>query len=163
MWYLWFPVRQLSVVLSTLWHGQYSLGKSFWGFFLLGTFVSILLGMLAAIPFVLIEARLTAGIIFQLVFWGYAIIAAVGVWRSSNTLIEIRSGRASASYADSVKMFAAKFAVIRGGSGSRAKVSLSRTRLCEPQVWPSRVSAFGCRFVSFINEARLSRTIPTLG
>ena len=29
------------------------------------------------------------------------------------------------------------------GSESRAKVSLSRTRLCEPQVWPSR--RFGLR------------------
>src|SRR5271169_4748445 len=33
--------------------------------------------------------------------------------------------------------------MIRGGSGSRVKVSLSRTRLCEPQVWPSR--RFGLR------------------
>ena len=33
--------------------------------------------------------------------------------------------------------------LICGGFGLRAKVSLSRTRLCEPQVWPSR--RFGLR------------------
>lgn len=107
MWFLWSPVQKAALVLSTLWRGKYSLGKSFWVFFLLGTFVAVIAGMLTAIPFILIDARQTAAVVFQLVFWGYEIIAAVGVWRSANALIKIRSGRASVAYADYVKIFAA--------------------------------------------------------
>jgi hypothetical protein len=112
MWFLWSPVQKVALVLSTLWQGKYPLGKSFWGFFLLGTFVAVIAGMLAAIPFILIEARQTAGVVYQLVFWGYEIIAAVGVWRSANALIKIRSGCASVASADYVKIFAAKSFVI---------------------------------------------------
>jgi hypothetical protein len=109
---MWFPLRKISLVLSNLWEGKYSLGRSFWGFFLLGTFVAVIVGMLAGIPFLLIDARATAGAVFQLIFWGYLIIAAVGVWRSANALITIKSGRASVAAADYVKIFAAKVFVI---------------------------------------------------
>lgn len=112
MWFLWSPVQKVALVLSTLWQGKYSLGKSFWGFFLLGTFFAVIAGMLTGIPFILIDARQTAGVVFQIVFWGYEIIAAVGVWRSANALINIRSGRASVTYDDRVKIFAAKSFVI---------------------------------------------------
>jgi hypothetical protein len=109
---MWFPLQNLFLILSNLWEGKYSLARSFWGFFLCGTFVAIIAGMLAGIPFILIDAQQAAGRVFQIVFWGYEIIAAVGVWRSANALIKIRAGRASLTYADSAKVFAAKLGVV---------------------------------------------------
>jgi hypothetical protein len=84
---------RISAIYLKLWYGQYSLARSFWGFLVFGTFAAVVAAMLAGIPFILIDARPAAGFVFQLVFWGYLITAAVGVWRSANALIGIRGGR----------------------------------------------------------------------
>jgi hypothetical protein len=103
---------RISAVYLKLWYGQYSLPRSFWGFFIFGTFAALIVAMLAGIPFILIDARPAAGFVFQVVFWGYLITAAVGVWRSANALIGIRGGRPSVTYADSAKIVGAKIVVV---------------------------------------------------
>ncbi len=89
-----------------LWYGQYSLARSFWGFFVLGTFVGVILGMNPVFLF------LPAALIYRPVFLVYQIIAGVGVWRSANGLVARSGGRASMTFSDSMKVVAAKVVVV---------------------------------------------------
>jgi len=86
-----------------LWHGQYSLARSFWGFFILGTFIGVIIGMNPVFLFLPV---------FQPVFLGYQVTAGVGVWRSADALIATRGGRRSVTHTDSLKIIAAKTVVI---------------------------------------------------
>lgn len=69
-------------ILSKLWYGQYSLARTFWGFYVGGTFaLSVLLSIayLVAAPQGLGKEILIANGI-----WGiYLFIASVGVWISA--------------------------------------------------------------------------------
>jgi hypothetical protein len=97
----------VSSVCSKLWRGQYSFGRSFWGFFVLGTCIAWVVGILGGFMFIWYPPTL---LIYRLVFLGYLIIAAVGVWRSANALA--RSEQHSKTFADSVKIIAAKTLVV---------------------------------------------------
>jgi hypothetical protein len=89
-----------------LWHGQYSLPRSFWGFFILGTVVGIIVGMNPVFLF------FPAPLVFRPVFLGYQIIAGVGVWRSANALVATRSASPSGPHVGSIKIIAAKTIVV---------------------------------------------------
>ena len=79
---------------------------------MLGTFGVPVVGMVAAIPLILLDAHVAAKLLYQFVFWGYEIAASVGVWRSANALIEFKAGRLVVTYVDSAKIFGAKIFVI---------------------------------------------------
>ncbi len=70
-----------------LWRGQYSFARSFWGFFILGTFVGAIIGMN---PVFLFLPIFLFSLGFQLCLFAYEITAGVGVWRSANALIAAR-------------------------------------------------------------------------
>jgi hypothetical protein len=74
-------------ILGKLWRGQYSLPKTFWGFYILGQIACFLL--VAIILIISYRNHLgTLGFIFGfLIISCYWIIAAVGVWRSASTYL----------------------------------------------------------------------------
>ena len=78
-----------------LWRGDYSLARSFWGYFALGAFVGRIIGMNPV--FLLLPG---AALIYQPMLWCYEIASGVGVWRSAN-----------ASSTNSVNVIAAKTVV----------------------------------------------------
>jgi hypothetical protein len=90
-----------------LWRGEYSLARSFWGFFILGTVVCTIIGMNPVLLFLP-----GAAVAFWLVFLGYQMTAGVGVWRSANALLAQSGGRASITSADAIKAVAAKIVVV---------------------------------------------------
>jgi hypothetical protein len=92
-----------------LWQGQYSFARSFWGFFILGTFVGVIIGMnpvFLFLPVFLFFLRFG----FQLCLFAYEITAGVGVWRSANILIAARGP--SVKFNGSMKIIAAKTIVV---------------------------------------------------
>jgi len=95
------PIHAKTRWYRELWHGQYSLARSFWGFFVLGTFVGVIIGMNPVFLFLPV---------FRPVLLAYEITAGVGVWRSANALIATRGP--SVKYTDSMKIIAAKTAVV---------------------------------------------------
>ena len=106
-----FPADDTAISAKTwwcrkLWRGEYSLAQSFWGFFILGTLVGMIVGVNTAFLFLP-----SAFLAFPLVFLGYQISAGVGVWRSANAFLARSGGYASIRYADSVKAIAAKTVV----------------------------------------------------
>jgi hypothetical protein len=108
------PVSRTWTVSSAflkLWRGQYSLASAFRGFFILGYFVALVVGMFVTGLFFLI-LPVAAPLMFWLVSRVYEIIAGVGVWRSSNALIKDKGGRLSLTSADSAKILAAKVVVV---------------------------------------------------
>jgi hypothetical protein len=97
------PVRagdrwRLSSAYLKLWRGEYSLASSFWGFFVLGTYI---VRIVFLVP-------LAFGPVLAL---GYDLIAAVGVWRSANAF-KMRAEGGSPVPADSAKIIAAKIVVV---------------------------------------------------
>lgn len=107
------PMWSLTSILSTLWQGKYSLAKSFWVFFCIGSLCIIPVAILARIPFILLEARQPAILVFLLIFWGYEIIASVGVWRSANAVIGRRVFHGNTvTISDGAKIFGAKTFVV---------------------------------------------------
>src|SRR5215831_19554952 len=106
-----FPADDTAISAKTwwcrkLWRGEYSLAQSFWGFFILGTLVGMIVGVNPAFLFLP-----GASLAFPLVFLGYQISAGVGVWRSANAFLARSGGYGSIRYADSVKAIAAKTVV----------------------------------------------------
>jgi hypothetical protein len=98
---------ELSSVCLKLWRGQYSLSRSFWGFFVFGTCIAWIVGIFGGFLFVLYPSTL---LIYRLAFLGYLITAAVGVWRSANAIAN--NEQRSMTFADSVKIIAAKALVV---------------------------------------------------
>jgi len=90
-----------------LWQGQYSFARSFWGFFILGTFVGVIIGMN---PVFLFLPVFLFSLGFQLCLFAYEITAGVGVWRSANALIAPRGP--SVKFNASMKIIAAKTIVV---------------------------------------------------
>jgi hypothetical protein len=101
------PTWEVSSVYLKLWRGQYSLGRSFWGFFVLGACIAWVIGIFGGFLFVLYPPTL---LFYRLVFLGYVITAAVGVWRSANAIAH--NEQHSKTLADSVKIMAAKALVV---------------------------------------------------
>jgi len=79
--------RRRMNVLGKLWRGQYSLPRTFWGFYILGQIACF--ALLAIILIISYRSHLgTLGFIFGfLIISCYWIIAAVGVWRSASTYL----------------------------------------------------------------------------
>ena len=98
---------KISSIYLKLWRGQYSLGRSFWGFFILGTCIAWIVGILSGFLLILYPPTL---LIFRLLFLGYLITAAVGVWRSSNATAH--HGRRHGTFVESAKSLGAKTMVI---------------------------------------------------
>jgi hypothetical protein len=94
------PIHATTRWYRKLWYGQYSLARSFWGFFILGTFVGMIIRMNPVFLFLPVA---------QPVLLGYEIAAGVGVWRSANALIATRGP--SVTYTESMKIIAAKTVV----------------------------------------------------
>jgi len=70
-------------VLRKLWCGQYSLGVAFWGFYIVGFVVVLLLTGITfhvANQYRLGAMALAIGLVLS---WAYCIIATVGVWNSA--------------------------------------------------------------------------------
>lgn len=101
------PNREFSSVCLRLWRGHYTLGRSFWGFFVLGTCVAWIVGIFGGFFFVLYPHTV---LIYRLLFLGFLIIAAVGVWRSADAVA--RSEQHSRTFSDSAKRIAAKAVVV---------------------------------------------------
>ena len=98
---------RISAILQTLWMGKYSLGKSFWLFFCLGYILIIPVAMGVRAPFIIFNfPKLMPSLVFWIVFFGYEIVASVGVWRSANALLGNRM------YVDYLKVLGAKMIVI---------------------------------------------------
>jgi hypothetical protein len=89
-----------------LWRGQYSLAASFWGFFVIGTFV---FGSVNVAVTLLVPVLRPVLVCFYL---GYEIVAAVAVWRSANAFVAAKGGRSSLTYADLAKIVSAKIVVV---------------------------------------------------
>src|SRR6516164_5465542 len=87
-----------------LWRGDYSLARSFWGFFILGTIVGSILGMNPI--FMFFRLAFLFLLLFQLLFLSYQITAGVGVWRSADALTAAQQTNAS------LKALAAKIVVV---------------------------------------------------
>jgi hypothetical protein len=104
------PIYATTRWYRRLWHGQYSLACSFWGFFILGTFVGVIIWMSPI--FLFVPAAFFLRPVFLL---GYQIAAGVGVWRSADALSATRGGHASVTYTDSMKIIAAKTVVVLSG------------------------------------------------
>jgi len=98
--------------LQRLWRGGYSLGKAFWLFFCLGFIGIIPIAMLAGIPFILLDQKPTASLVFWAVFMGYEVIASVGVWRSANALLVSKDRVKSILYGNAIVIVGAKIFVI---------------------------------------------------
>jgi hypothetical protein len=90
-----------------LWQGQYSFARSFWGFFILGTFVGVIIGMNPIFVFLPVFLFFLG---FQLCLFAYEITAGVGVWRSANALIA--ASGPSTKFNGSMKIIAAKTVVV---------------------------------------------------
>jgi hypothetical protein len=90
--------------IRKLWRGDYSLGRSFWGFFILGTLIGMIIGMNALF--------LPVALLFRLVFLAYQVAAGVGVWRSADRLVVWRGAHAAMALSDSMKVIAAKLVVV---------------------------------------------------
>ena len=99
--------REFSSVCLRLWRGQYTLGRSFWGFFVLGTCIAWIVGIFGGFLFVLYPHTV---LIYRFMFLGFLIIAAVGVWRSANAVAH--SEQRSRTFSDSAKRIAAKATVV---------------------------------------------------
>jgi hypothetical protein len=99
---------------SNLWEGKVSLAKTFWGVLVIGgTIGATILGILAGLPFLLLDARVTARLAYLLVFWGFQIVASVGVWRSANALIAARAKIGQkVTYWEATKIVLAKIFVV---------------------------------------------------
>jgi hypothetical protein len=70
-------------ILRKLWWGQYPLGAAFWGFYVGGLLAILLLSTLA---FHIANEYQLGALVFAaslIVFWGYGLIATVGVWNSA--------------------------------------------------------------------------------
>jgi hypothetical protein len=108
------PVTRTWTVSSAflkLWHGGYSLAAAFWGFFVVGYFVALGVGMfVTGLFFVILPAA--APLMLWLVSRVYEVIAGVGVWRSSNALIKGKGGTSALTHVESLKIFSAKVVVI---------------------------------------------------
>jgi hypothetical protein len=89
-----------------LWRGEYSLGRSFWGFFVLGMVVGTILRLNPI--FLFFPARL----VFQPLFLAYQLIAGIGVWRSADAFAARRGGGAGLALSDSTKVIVAKAVVV---------------------------------------------------
>ncbi len=90
-----------------LWQGQYSFARSFWGFFILGTFLGVIIGMN---PVFLFLPVFLFSLGFQLCLFAYEITAGVGVWRSASALIAARGPSVKCN--GSMKIIAAKTIVV---------------------------------------------------
>ena len=101
------PKRKFSSVCLRLWRGQYTLGRSFWGFFVLGTCTAWIVGIFGGFLFVLYPHSV---LIYRFLFLGFLIIAAVGVWRSADAVTH--SEQQSMTFSDSAKRIAAKATVV---------------------------------------------------
>jgi hypothetical protein len=98
---------KISSAYLKLWRGQYSLGQSFWGFFILGTCIAWIAGIFGGLLFVLYPPTLP---VFRLLFLGYLITAAVGVWRSSGGAGH--DGAQSRTFIESAKSIGARTTVV---------------------------------------------------
>jgi hypothetical protein len=104
---------QVGFFLSDLWRGRRSLGKAFWGYLLLGTFGAMILGMLAGLPLLWLGNLPAARLVSLSVFFGYEIVASVGVWRSANAIIKVRAERGQKlTYSEAAKIIGAKLFVV---------------------------------------------------
>ena len=71
--------------------GGYPVGRSFWGFLVVGSWAMFFVAMIAGVPFLLLGQRTSAGIAYAIVYWGYFLAAAVGTWRAANGRISSHS------------------------------------------------------------------------
>jgi hypothetical protein len=69
-------------LFGRFWRGEYSLPRSFWGFYVLGYLAAFLVLTLAAIPFFLLHLH-PFGRILQIGYFVYPLWAGIGVWRSA--------------------------------------------------------------------------------
>ena len=82
----WIPQDQrwsLADPLRKLWYGKIDLGWAFWGFYILGGFVCLIVASLVGWPFWLLGMRPVGLIATAVVIAGYGTITTVGVWRSA--------------------------------------------------------------------------------
>jgi hypothetical protein len=106
-WRIWAAV-------SDWWQGKVSLAKAFWvGLVIGGICGATILGMLVGLPFLLLDARPEARLAYLLIFWGFQIVASVGVWRSANAIIAARVGSGQkVTHWEATKIVLAKLYVV---------------------------------------------------
>jgi hypothetical protein len=76
--------RKVPRVIHDLYWGKYRLAVAFWGFYVFGALVCLVVGVALMIPFSLLGLA-GLGIFFgTLLMWSYWFVATVGVWRSAN-------------------------------------------------------------------------------
>jgi hypothetical protein len=71
-------------ILAKLWGGQYSLGRAFWVFYVLGFPICWLIAGILYAPFFFLHVRTIGFIVALLFFCFYLVVSSVGVWRSAN-------------------------------------------------------------------------------
>ncbi len=98
---------KFSSICLKLWRGQYALGRSFWGFFILGVCIFWAVGIFGGFLFILYPQTL---LVYRFVFLGYLVVASFGVWRSANAIAQAEPH--SATFAVAVKVVAAKISVV---------------------------------------------------
>lgn len=72
---------------ARLWRGEQPLARAFWGYFVLGSFLALIAGLVVAVPLLLLGIREATTPIILLVRIAYPIFAGVGVWRSANAYL----------------------------------------------------------------------------
>ena len=75
----------MKLALSKLWHGEHTLRRTFWLYFIVGQWAFMLLLMLISLPVFLLfrQSLLPVMGVFALLILGYLFMAMVGVWRSA--------------------------------------------------------------------------------
>ena len=70
--------------LRRLWHGQYSLRQSFWGFYVIGGF--LIVGVAGGVSgvFIFFNAQPMGAVAAAVIIVGYVLVATVGTWRSAS-------------------------------------------------------------------------------
>jgi len=68
---------------NNLWAGQVPLARAFWGFYVFGAFLCLIVAMVILVPFALIHALPVGLLAAYSIMALYGFVATVGVWRSA--------------------------------------------------------------------------------
>jgi hypothetical protein len=82
--YAWSSPKSHMTVVRKLWLGGYSLPVAFWGFYVLGSAASFVLGAIILVFSYRLHLGTIGFIVSFVIFNGYWLTAAVGVWRSAD-------------------------------------------------------------------------------
>ena|SRR3990170_6669720 len=90
---------KLSILLKQLWRGQLPLGEAFWRYTFSYNFMLNLAATIASLTLIVTKAPIALAIIVHFLPLPYAVLSAVGTWRSADRYEGKRSYAAAAKIA----------------------------------------------------------------